>query len=162
MIVNKQVSSLLIGSSLLIAILLVILPLPPWALLYWPNFLVITVLFWVLMQPLSFGLGMAWCCGLLIDVLHGTPLGQHGLAMAVAAYLVLKLREILWFSVYWQQALFLLPVFGIHEFVLFWIDGVIGHDIEPLHRWLPVCTNTVIWPACALCLERFAERDVRY
>lgn len=162
MIANKQVSDLLIATSLGFAFVLIILPLPMWATGLRPAFYTMTVLFWVLMQPLRFGIIMAWCCGLLIDVLYGTPLAQHGLALATAAYVVIKLREPLWIFPYWQQALLLLPILAVYEFVLFWIDGILGYDVAPLRRWLPVVASAVIWPAWALCLERIAEMDVRH
>ncbi len=162
MIANTQVSSLLIGATLGVGIVLALLPLPEWAAIMRPAFYVATVLFWVLMQPLRFGVVAAWCCGILIDVLYGTPLSQHGLALAVAAYLVVKLRELLWTFPLWQQALLLLPVFAAYEFVLFWIDGVNDADVDMLWRWLPVVTSTLIWPFWAFCLERVAELEVRY
>lgn len=162
MIANKQVSGLLISSSLGLAIILIMLPLPDWLAPVRPAFFVTTVLFWVLMQPLRFGLGMAWCCGIVIDVLYGTLLSQHGVALAMAAYLVVKLRELLWVFPYWQQSLLMLPVFLVYEFLLFWIDGIAGYDVSPLRRWLPAVTSALIWPFWALCLERIAEMDVRY
>ncbi|HLQ86343.1 MAG TPA: rod shape-determining protein MreD [Salinisphaeraceae bacterium] len=161
MIANKRVSGLLIFTSLALAFMLIVMPLPRWLANFWPQWYVITVLFWVLMQPLRFGICMAWCCGLIIDVLYGTPLSQHGLALATAAYLVIKLREPLWVFPHWQQTLLLLPVVLIYEFILFWIDGIIGYDMSPLRRWLPGVTGVLLWPAWAWGLERIAEIDVR-
>lgn len=162
MIANKQVSDLLIAASLGVALVLVMLPLPAWATSIRPAFFVITVLFWALMQPLRFGISMAWCCGLLVDVLYGTPLGQHGLALAVAAYMTIKVRELMWIFPHWQQALVLLPILVVYEFILFWIDGILGYDVAPLQRWLPAIASAVIWPLWSLGLERIAEMDVRY
>lgn len=161
MIASQRVSGLLIVFSLALAIVLVMLPLPGWAAPYRPAFYVTTVLFWVLMQPSRFGVGMAWCCGILIDVLYGTLLGQHGLALAIAAYVVIKLRDLLWTFPYWQQSLLMLPIFITYEFILFWIDGIVGYDVSPLRRWLPVVTSAVIWPLWAVWLERIAETAVR-
>lgn len=161
MIANKRVNDLLIAVSLGIAILLIMVPLPAWAMDFRPAFFVITVLFWALMQPTRFGPGLAWCCGLLIDVLYGTPLGQHGLAMAVAAYLVVKSREPLWIFPHWQQALILLPILAVYEFILFWIDGILGLDVAPIQRWLPIITSALIWPVWSWSLERIAEKNVR-
>lgn len=162
MIANKQVSDLLIAFSLGVSIVLIMLPLPEWATGLRPVFYVLTVLFWALMQPLRFGIGMAWCCGLLADVLYGTPLGQHGLALAIAAYLVIKLRELLWIFAYWQQAIWVLAILLVYEFVLFWIDGILGYDVATFRRWFPAVTSAIIWPIWALSLERIAEMDVRY
>lgn len=161
MIADTRVSPLLIVASLGIAFVLVMLPLPAWAVNWRPAFYVITALFWVLMQPRRFGLVAAWCCGLLIDVLYGSPLGQHALALAIPAYAIIRLREWLWLSPYWQQALLLLPVLGLYEFVLFWIDGILGHDVTSLRRWLPIVASSVIWPFWAMLWERIAETGVR-
>lgn len=160
MIANKQVSGLLIGSSLGVAIILIMLPLPDWAVSFRPAFFVTTVLFWVLMQPLRFGIFTAWLCGILIDVLYGTPLSQHGVALAVAAYIVVKMRDLLWIIPYWQQPLLILPVFIVYEFILFWIDGIIGYDVSLVHRCIFVVSSTLLWPFWAASLERIAETDV--
>jgi rod shape-determining protein MreD len=112
------------------------------------------------MQPMSFGLIAAWCCGILIDVIYGTPFGEHGLALAVAGYAVIRMRELLWTFPVWQQSVLLLPVFVLYEFVLFWIDGVAGAEVNQWWRWLPVLTTAVIWPFWASILERIAEFEV--
>lgn len=160
MIISSHVSGLLIGGTLAVGLVLSLLPVPaPWTLLR-PEFYPATVLFWVLMQPPRVGVGLAWCGGILIDVVYGTPLTEHGLALAVAAYLVVRLRELLWTFPFWQQALLLAPVFTIYEFVLFWIDGVAGVDINQWGRWLPIATTVLIWPIWAAILERIAELEV--
>ena len=64
---------------------LALLPLPDALSAIRPAIYPATVLFWVLMQPASFGLLAAWACGILIDVIYGTPLGEHGEAPVMAA-----------------------------------------------------------------------------
>jgi len=160
MIIHNHVSGLLIGSTLAVGLMLSLLPLAhPWAMLR-PEFYPATVLFWVLMQPLRVGVGVAWCSGIVIDVLYSTPFAEHGLALAVAAYVVIKLRELLWTFPVWQQALLLTPVFIAYEFVLFWIDGVAGVDVNQWGRWLPIATTVLIWPLLASILERIGELEV--
>ena len=162
MIANNRVSGLLICTSLIAAMLLTMQPLPLWLQPFRPAVFVTTVLFWVLMQPLRFGITWAWVCGVVLDVLYGTPISQHGLALALAAYIIVKLRELLWIIPYWQQPLLLLPVFMVYEFILFWMDGIMGFEVTPLRRWLPVLSSALVWPFLALFLERIAEMDVRY
>ncbi len=161
MINHNRVSGLLIVFTLGLALILNLLPLPAtWAAAR-PAFYPATVLFWVLMAPSRFGLVAAWCCGLLIDVLYGTPLAEHGLALAIAAYLVVKLRGVLWTFPLIQQALLMTPAFAVYTFVLFWIDSAAGIQANPWWRWLPVASTGIIWPLWAFLLERLAALKVR-
>lgn len=161
MIINHHVSGLLIVFTLGLGLILTLLPAPEMIAAARPAFFPATVLFWVLMQPLRFGIIAAWCCGIIVDVIYGTPFAEHGLALAVAAYAVIKMREILWTFPVWQQALLLTPVFVLYEFVLFWIDGVAGAEADQWWRWLPVVSTVIIWPVWAFVLERIAELEVR-
>lgn len=160
MITERRVSALLILASLGVALFLALLPLPDALAAARPAIYPATVLFWVLMQPSRFGVLAAWGCGMLIDAIYGTPLGEHGVALALAAYAVIRMRELLWTSPFWQQAALLLPIFIVYEFVLFWIDGVAGADVNQLWRWLPVLTTAVLWPFWATLLERIAQLQV--
>ncbi|ROO27176.1 hypothetical protein SAOR_09205 [Salinisphaera orenii MK-B5] len=160
MITNHHVSGLMILFTLAIGLLLTLLPLPEALAAARPAFYPATVLFWVLMQPLRFGLVAAWVCGILIDVIYGTPFAEHGLALAVAAYLVVQMRELLWSFPPWQQSLLIAPAIVAYEFVLFWIDGVAGAEVNQWWRWLPVLTTPLIWPLWTFLLERIAEFEV--
>lgn len=160
MIIERRVSGLLILATLGVALFLTLVPLPATLAAARPAMYPATVLFWVLMQPLGFGLLAAWGCGILMDAVYGTPLGEHGVALAVAAYVVIKMRELLWTFPIWQQGVLLLPAFTVYTFVLFWIDGVAGAEVNLWWRWLPVLSTAVIWPFWATLLERIAELEV--
>lgn len=160
MIANQRVSILLIVVCLAVSLVLTLLPMPAALSAARPAFYTMTVMFWTAMQPLRFGPVAAWCCGIPIDVLYGTPFSEHGLAMAIAAYVVVKGRELLWSFPLAQQALLMLPVFLLYEFVLFWIDGVTGLDVNQWWRWLPALSSAVLWPIWAFLLERIAEFEV--
>jgi rod shape-determining protein MreD len=152
---------MLILFTLVCSLLLMLLPIPMPVAPARPAFYAMTVLFWIVAQPRLFGLIAAWCCGIALDVLYGTPLSEHGLALAVAAYLVISARRLFWSFSLLQQALAMLPVFALYEFVLFWIDGVAGLATDPLWRWLPAVTSAVLWPLWAFLLERFTHCGVQ-
>lgn len=157
---NQRISSLFIVVSLAIALMLTLLPLPDTLAVARPAFYPMTVMFWVATQSERFGLIAAWCCGLPLDVLYGTPLSEHGLALAVACYAMLKGRDLLGNAPLVQQTLLMLPVFAIYAFLLYWIDGVARLNVNLWWRWLPVLSSTVVWPLWTLGLERFAGREV--
>ena len=161
MIVGVRISALMMIATLAAALVLTLIPLPPAVASARPAFYTMTVLFWVANQPHRFGLLAAWMAGLMIDVIYGTPLAEHGLAMAVAAYGIIKIREWLWGLPLIQQTILLAPVLLVYEFVLFWIDGVAGLDVNPWYRWLPVISSALLWPAWAYLLERIARVGTR-
>ena len=67
---------------------------------FWmPNFLALTIIFWTLRQPESAGMTVAFCCGILMDVLNGSVLGQQALAFVTLCYFTTTLaRRISWFG----------------------------------------------------------------
>lgn len=158
---NAPVSLLLVFSSVALAMILTLIPLPAWIGIGRPAFFAATVVYWALMQPRSFGVISAWICGLFLDASYSTPLGEHALALAAAAFLVYRFRNLYWSLPLFQQGIALVPVFALYEFILFWIDGVGNRHVEPLWRWLPVATTAIIWPLWALVLERFAAIEVK-
>ncbi len=158
---NANVSLLLIFSSIAFALVLTLIPLPVWAAISRPAFFAATVAFWALMQPHRFGVISAWVCGLFLDASYGTPLGQHALALAIVTFVIARFKDFYWSIPLIQQSLTLLPVFALYEFILFWIDGVSGRAVDPLWRWLPVLSTTIVWPFWVLALERFATIEVQ-
>lgn len=147
----------LVPVSLLLAFILDHVELPavlaPWR----PEFLLLTVLFWGIAIPRSFGLLIGWTTGLVIDVYTGTPLGQHALAYVLCVAVILGLNEWLRSMTPVQQAVLLLPVFLLYEFTMFWIDGITGQSADWLWRWAPALTTTMMWPLIAGLLERAGD-----
>lgn len=160
MIPNGPVNPLLIAGSLALALVLMLVPLPAWAAIARPAFYPATVLFWALVQPARFGVFAAWVCGLLMDVVYGTPLGQHALALAVLTFAAFKLKDLFRDAPALQQSVLLLPLLLVYEFILFWIDGVGGRSVDPLWRWLPALTTATVWPLWVVLLERATGTEV--
>lgn len=157
---SAPVNPLLIAGSLALALILMLVPLPTWAAIARPAFYPATVLFWALTQPDRFGVFAAWTCGLLMDVVYGTPLGQHALALALCAFAAFKVKDLFRSFPTPQQSLVILPLLLFYEFVLFWIDGVGGRSVDPLWRWLPALTTAAVWPLWAVLMERATGAEV--
>ena len=124
-----------------------------------PNFLALTVLWLCLLSVRATGLTLAWSMGLVMDALHGLVLGQNALALALIAYIALKMRlRIRAFTVL-QQSTVVFGLLALNEFVLFWIDGLAGHPVTAWTRWLPVLIGAACWPFLSGFLSRFAARS---
>lgn len=161
MIQNDHVGIFWIAFSISVSLVVVLMPLPAVVAAAQPLLFTATLVFWIAMQPARFGVGAAWIGGLLLDVLLGTPLGEHGLALALVGYATVRLRGVLWTLTPPQQLVILLPIFAGYEFVLFWLDGILGLSTSMVWRWLPVVTTAVIWPFWSAALERVALLEVR-
>lgn len=132
--------------TLAVALILSIWQLPNAAVPFWPRWVVLVVIYWCLALPHRIGIGIAWVVGLLLDVLSGTMLGEHALALAVVAFLVLKIHLQVRVFPLWQQTLTVALMIVLYQFLLLWIDGAVGLPTQPLVRWLPVVTSLLIWP----------------
>ena len=142
--------SWLVAGSLFIAAAFMLVPLPAWFALARPALLPLVTLYWVLQMPRRFGLLAGWCLGLLLDILFGTVLGQHALALVLCCFLVSKFGEFIRSYRLWQQAMLFLPVFLVYEFVLFWIEGLTGRSFDPLWRWAPAVSSSLCWPVIVI------------
>src|SRR5690606_37394214 len=60
---------------------------------YRPEWLGLMVFYWTFRAPAQFGVIMAWCLGLLLDILESTPLGVNAMGMALIAFLVLTVHH---------------------------------------------------------------------
>jgi rod shape-determining protein MreD len=158
MAANAKSRRLPVIAALLVALALSIQPLPDWLTPYRPAWVAMIVFYWCMNLPRDFALTIAFGCGLLLDVLSGTPLGQHALALVVAAYLPLKLYLRLAVFPVWQLTLVVLVYLSIYEFVLFWSSGVIGTAAPLPFYWGPLVSSIVIWPLILAALDtlRFA------
>jgi rod shape-determining protein MreD len=124
-----------------------------------PNFVALAVLWLCLLSMRVNGLLVAWMAGLAVDALQGMLLGQHALSLTLIAYIALKMRlRIRAFPVLHQSAV----VFGLlwlNEFILFWIDGIVGHPVTVWTRWIAVLTGAACWPFLSGLYSRLALRS---
>lgn len=156
---NKQSQGgWLVVLTLIAALLLSVWALPTAMRPFWPHWVVLVVIYWCLAVPHRVGIGVAWTLGLLLDVLTGTLLGEHALALAVVAFLVLKIHLQVRVFPLWQQTLTIALLVLAYAFVLFWIDGALGYPARPLVRWLPVVTSLLIWPWLMSLLRHLRRR----
>lgn len=146
-------SGLRIAVTTLIALIFAIVPLPEVLRPARPHLLLLLVIYWALSAPRVAGLMFAWMCGLAIDVLKGTLLGQHAAAFLLVAYLTHKFQLRMRIFPIYHQTLTVFMLLALYEFVVFWIDGIIGQAVTTWLRWLPVLTGTLLWPLMVAVLD---------
>lgn len=123
-----------------------------------PAWTTLVVIYWCLMWPGRFGVFSAFVVGLLVDITHGSLLGQHALSLSLVAYVVLKLHLQMRVFPLWQLTLSVFALMTLEAFVLLWIDGATGRAEFGPGRWGPVLAGTLFWPVAMAAMDRFRER----
>lgn len=146
----------IIGLTVCIAMMLTILPLPNWSIWLRPEWLLLVVVYWCLAIPERMSVGIAWALGLLLDVLEGTLLGQHALALAVVAYFIVKFHPRIRLFPIWQKTVIVFVLSVVYLGLLYWIQGMMGVLPNTWEYWLPAITTALLWPWVFIIL-----RDLR-
>jgi len=121
------------------------MPLPHWLAVWRPDWLALVLIYWCMAMPDRVGMGMAWMLGLLLDVLTGTILGLHALALVLIAYLVQRFYLQLRAFPVWQQSFLLLFLLAIYQLPLFWLSGW-GARRDPTLAWQAIISGSLVWP----------------
>ena len=139
-----------IGLSLIVALLV---NLAPWSHSpVTPDVLALVLVFWTIDQPRRALLSVAFLLGLVMDVHHGTVLGQHALLHTVAVLLALRLqRRISWFQTPGRM-LHVLGLLLLAQAILAaarWLVGLPWLGPEQFLTWL---STVLLWPLIDLLL----------
>ena len=123
-----------------------------------PEWLGLVVFYWTFRAPAQFGILMAWCLGLLLDVLEATPLGTNALGMALIAFLVLTIHQRLRMYPLPQQCLMVFLLLGINQMLVHFIKQLLGADMAGFSYLWPALTSAVAWPLVSGLLDRLNRK----
>ena len=152
---SDRSSRLTILTTSVIGLVLTVAPLPTYAAVVRPAFLVIVVLYWSIMVPRAGGLMLAFIGGIAIDVFQGSLLGEHALALAFVSYLGIRFNLLVRAKPLFEQSLFVFAALMVYEFLLWVVDGWSGHPLTTSARWVHTITGGLIWPLVVGILGRF-------
>jgi len=144
--------------SFIIAFILLMIPLPNWAQLFRPEWVAIVVIYWSMALPKRVSVGVSWFAGLIVDVIRGSLLGQHALALAVVSFLTIHLHQRIRVYPLWQQAVTIFLVMVINYLIILWIRGIMGEAPSTWQVLIPATMTAVLWPA-AFIFMRFIRRQ---
>ncbi|WP_077034127.1 rod shape-determining protein MreD [Pelomonas sp. KK5] len=129
-----------------------------------PELLAVVLVFWGVHQPRRVGIGWAFAFGLLIDVHHGSLLGQHALAYSLLSFGAIALhRRLLWFDLL-TQALHVLPLFVLAHGLALVVRMMVGGMWPGWSLVLAPLFEALLWPLATLLLlapqRRAPDRDL--
>lgn len=135
-----------IFATFLFAFILTILPMPTWTVWLRPAWLVMVAIYWIMVAPHQVNIGIAWAIGIILDVLNGTLLGEHALAMTIVAFVVAKTYTQLRMFPLVQQGISIFVLVSLYQFVLYCVQGFIGQVPNTWLFWSPAVTSMILWP----------------
>lgn len=154
----KAHKRLVIGGTFFVAIVLAIMPVPGWAEAIRPDWVALVLLFWCLATPDRVGVGVGWLVGLILDVLYGSLLGQHAAALALIAFIMLKLHLQVRMFPRWQQGVIVLILVAISHLLVLWVRGATNQAPSTLAYWLPSVVSALVWPFLFPLLRELRRR----
>jgi len=156
MIFDRHQGGWIIVLSFVIAMMLMTMPLPAWAINWRPSWVAIVLIYWCMALPDRVGIGIGWGLGLLLDVQQGTVLGQNALGLAIIAYLCLKSFQRMRVFPLVQQAMLVCIYLLLYEFISLWIRSMMGVPPNDWTYWMPAFTSMLLWPWLFI-----VRRDIR-
>ncbi len=146
-------------SSLMLAYLLTLVPLPHWLDPLRPYWVALVMVYWHLEVNRLNHLGQAFVMGLILDVLTGSLLGQHALGLVIINFLVSRFRSRIRFFPAWQQAIAVGALLFNDRIVQLWIIGLLDRGWPSWSWWLPPLIGIAVWPWLFLLLDAARHRQ---
>ena len=151
-----QLKYTVIYLSLLVALVLMILPLPDGVQIYRPNWVALTLIYWSMALPKRVGLWFAFFTGIILDTSQGTLLGQHTLALVLIIFLNLNFYQRIRVLMLAQQAIYVFVLLLINQVLVAWVEGILGRPTPVLAYFGAPFVGMLIWPWVFVVL-----RDIR-
>ncbi|MCD6045496.1 MAG: mreD [Gammaproteobacteria bacterium] len=153
--------ALLMLFSFLVASLLQFLPVSEVLAIWVPQWVALIIIYWALVLDERFKLLLPCFVGLCLDVMNGTILGQHALALLWVSFIVLKNGKQLRRAGRIQQMVEIgLLILG-YQFILSVIQGVIGQQLVDWRYFAASLTSAIIWPWISIVLDDSCRRFVK-
>ncbi len=128
------------------AMVLAVLPLPAWLAWGRPEWVALTMIYWVIALPHRVGITTAVLLGILLDVSEGAVMGQNAFALVSVALLALLLYQRLRVFSLWQQSSVVFVLVGINQMVCQWVQSLEGAGAQTMLFLLPAVSSALLWP----------------
>ncbi len=143
----------LLPVSLLLALLLGLLPLPPLLQPFRPYWLALVLAYWVLEDESRAGLGVAFLSGVLADMAFGGLLGEQSLRLVVMTFILQRFRNQLRFFPMPQQALAIGGLLLNDRVISAGLRLALGEPQLPWSYWWAPLLGMLLWAPMFVLLD---------
>ncbi len=132
---------------------------------YRPDLLSLVLIFFAIFDQKRINIEVAWLCGLILDLLSGSPLGLNALGCALQVYLVISQFKKFAFFARWQQSVVIALVNFIAMVLGYWIGHIIGRPDYSVNFISHTVVTALLWSpvslGCAFLCGVFAVSAVK-
>ncbi|WP_457096594.1 rod shape-determining protein MreD [Lysobacter sp. P5_B9] len=139
--------------SLLAALLLALLPVPPQLQGLRPYWLALVLAYWVMEEPDRVGLGFAFLIGLAADLVVGSVLGEQALRLVVITFILQRFRARLRFFPMSQQALAIGALLLNDRIVTMAVRVTLGEPVQASLAWVSPLLGMLLWIPVFMLLD---------
>ena len=147
--------------SVVAALLLGLLPLPPSLAPLRPYWLALVLAYWVLEEPDRVGLGFAVVIGVIADLAFGSLIGEQALRLTIMAFILQRFRARLRFFPLSQQALAIGGLLLNDRIVTAAVHFTLGMPTLPAKFWLAPLLGMLLWAPLFLLFDALRLRTWR-
>ncbi len=137
---------LLVYGSMFVALILNLVAPPSFMQHFYPNMLLLTLMFWTVKIPRMVSIGHAFFAGLLLDVLIGTTLGIKAFTFSLMIYMLASAFSKLETYSLLQQSISIGIISFVGQIVGFWFEHMFGLAFIDYHMILSSLSDMLIWP----------------
>ena len=128
-----------------VAFVLAIMPMPRLVDYIRPDWVAMTLIFWILVSPGKAGIFLGFSMGLLMDVTHGHTLGQNALALSLLSYVCILLQSRMRLYHVLQQASLVFVLVGLFLLTRYWVESILVGQGHGALLW-PSVGSALMWP----------------
>ena len=154
--VPMHFSWIAVALTFTLALILELIALPDRLLFLRPEWLVLTMVYWLLRRPDKVGIAFGFGSGILMDVLTGSYFGIHALAMSLVCYLVLGMHKRLKMFPVIQQAAIVFFITGIQLMIVYTFRSALSVTDNGLEYLWQALISAAFWPLVVILYDRIA------
>lgn len=144
---------------LLVSVAVQMMPWPKEYLTFKPNWVLLSLVYWIIALPYQISIGTAFFLGCLMDLLTGSALGVRALVLSVIAYLAAFRFQLVRNLAVWQQAIIVMLLSAFYELSVFSIEFLLNNQIhfQPASLFSALIDG-ILWPFVYLVLRFLSKK----
>lgn len=145
--------------ALISALVFFLMPWPSGVLIFRPDFVLLTLIFWLVRAPNLCNIGTAWLLGLCVDLATGSMFGQHALTYTITGFFaVFYQRRLVLFSGT-QQLFYVFNLLMIAQLVLLMLKIFAGDTFIGWQYFIPSIVGVLVWKIALMLGINTGARD---